>query len=856
MIRRVLVVAMSLCLVLSAAAAAFAAVDVKASADTAQVPMQADSFGEEIIERAPGAEVTFSYEAGGRSGGGCVSIENRGYAYARLRACVTGLRPNEIYIASVYIKGEGVTPADGQSAKGATLSTTPWAASPDKAGTFGWERVEYYLKSEADGSTDLCLNLGGYGAQCSGKAWFDGLEIHPMNAENQFASEHIRLSFPDAALFSGGAWRYDPADIQDLVGQLDRLYVAYEELTGYAPYGGERIDGIAGNSYPAGMYAGNAFELLGSADAVLSEMPLVNFGLIHEIGHDFDHPGWTFHAEMTANLKACYAADRAGLRSSSYADEKGSLSDGFEALFEETYERYFGDYESNTCTFNHDALMYIFLKVKDEVSWEPFKQTFRWFVETGTNPEKNSEKFALFIQKLSEYSGRDIQTEFFPAAIWYTCMESELTNDVTVTYTPPAKGDELPLEEIIIDEMPVVPEPAVVDGPPADVVVDDPVVADDPAVVDEPVVAEVPAVAEEPAVPVAPVVEVPAVVGVEPAVEEGPAVEVPAVPTVVVPPTVEIPAVVGIEDIIRALPAEEVPVVSIPAPEMPSSEELDAALQDIIASLPEDSALRDLIQQPDAAGQAEDLLPPELADFLEQILMPGASAAFAALITPEFVEQLDQLITYSDEDISPETAAQIREELVPGLIETLERALPAEFWEQLKGIFLPGVTLPTDKAADVAKDTQGSAVQKTPAAPAPAPADPVPAAPAPAQGSQSSSSGSTTYYPATQPSSSYASPSPSASAAAPAAPVTPDVIPIEEDASGLYETIAPETPAAEVLEDVKQGEGIFSDAFLPVIWFIAIGLAGGLAVLLVLRKRASESEFVEMEWFPDSKRSR
>ncbi|MDR1796183.1 MAG: M60 family metallopeptidase [Clostridiales Family XIII bacterium] len=206
------------------------------------------------------------------------------------------------------------------------------------------------------------------------------------------------------------------------------------------------------------MFAGNPFEMLRSGRDVLDILPVIKFGVIHEIGHDFDLPEWNFNHELMANLKVIYAAERAGIIAEGYNEDGGSFEAAAEALYKPTYDANFGTYTEGHCTFQRDALLYLLLRIKDEVGWEPFKQTFRWYVETREGPETNAEKFELFIAKLSEYSGRDIRAEFFPDLIWRACVETDQVDGRTVEDLVPEPEDE-PKEDPVPEPMPLEPEP-------------------------------------------------------------------------------------------------------------------------------------------------------------------------------------------------------------------------------------------------------------------------------------------------------------------------------------------------------------------------------------------------------------
>jgi hypothetical protein len=61
-------------------------------------------------------------------------------------------------------------------------------------------------------------------------------------------------------------------------------------------------------------------------------------------------------------------------------------------------------------TYDNDGLNYTFLKIKNQIGWEPFKQTFRYFnaLSATAIPTTNLGKLNLFLSKLKDYSGTNV----------------------------------------------------------------------------------------------------------------------------------------------------------------------------------------------------------------------------------------------------------------------------------------------------------------------------------------------------------------------------------------------------------------------------------------------------------------
>ena len=56
--------------------------------------------------------------------------------------------------------------------------------------------------------------------------------------------------------------------------------------------------------------------------------------------------------------------------------------------------------------------MYTLIRIKNEIGWEPFKLTYRELYETETSLTSNWQKFNLFLDKLSEYSGTNVREAY------------------------------------------------------------------------------------------------------------------------------------------------------------------------------------------------------------------------------------------------------------------------------------------------------------------------------------------------------------------------------------------------------------------------------------------------------------
>jgi hypothetical protein len=146
-----------------------------------------------------------------------------------------------------------------------------------------------------------------------------------------------------------------------------------------------------------------------------------NFCALHEMGHMFDnHRPWNFETEMMTDLKLAYCIDMGG---GSVAPSEFAAKDYF--YFDtimDCYAELGGDMNQSKKYGAYQAA-YVMLRIQKAIGWEPFKQTYKWFMETGTNPATKYEKFFLFVDKLSEYSDKDVE-KMFSSIEWATFCEN------------------------------------------------------------------------------------------------------------------------------------------------------------------------------------------------------------------------------------------------------------------------------------------------------------------------------------------------------------------------------------------------------------------------------------------------
>lgn len=222
--------------------------------------------------------------------------------------------------------------------------------------------------------------------------------------------------------------------LQTFADHFQEAYEAEIALTGYAPYDVIVIDGWQDRDIVAGV-VDNYNVIIVDKEFMATEMKLMplrlkfvevydmSFALLHEMGHMFDSQrAWNFESEAWTDLKLCYVLYK--------MTEDHKATDG------RVYGCAPADYRSQSVCFKYEemaeclnihahkgAMVTVygfygaareFLLMAYDFGWDPFIKTFHWFQDNGyTQPDfERMEKFEKFVEKLSEYSGKDIKKEY------------------------------------------------------------------------------------------------------------------------------------------------------------------------------------------------------------------------------------------------------------------------------------------------------------------------------------------------------------------------------------------------------------------------------------------------------------
>jgi len=137
----------------------------------------------------------------------------------------------------------------------------------------------------------------------------------------------------------------------------------------------------------------------------------ISFGMSHEIAHAYSSSRWEFDAEAMANFIWAYALDRENCNAKIvFSDSNGLFNRNNIKEYYRTYKpySYVNCLQSNT--YHDDAMVYTLLNLKDQIGWQPFRDTFTSIRNLPTNqlPTTNFGRLKMFLTYLAQHSERDV----------------------------------------------------------------------------------------------------------------------------------------------------------------------------------------------------------------------------------------------------------------------------------------------------------------------------------------------------------------------------------------------------------------------------------------------------------------
>jgi hypothetical protein len=342
-------------------------------------------------------------ENGGIGGSRCVAIsavKNDKPSHGSWKQGIN-LEPYTAYRLKGFMKGKGVKGGDKFPA---TIGGAWYSRKGPKttAGDYDWTPIETDFATGNRGRIDIVLELGDNEKGSVGTVYFDDISIVPNPDVERFEGKHFILN-----LYKDQVALATREGVKIQLANVDELYNAYQELTGFVPDDGAKQSAFAPSGCDIGAlgWAGNpviwhkkAYEETLKKYWIRPEYCPEIF--LHELAHNFDHRNWTFHGHFN-ELKMAYALET---RNWAICEDGWTRGPATRNRWEVRSKK-----NREAGIVNEVVQVYKNLLIRDKIGWEPFKKTFRYFLALKDEdvPKTKWDKFKVWHDKLSEYSGFD-----------------------------------------------------------------------------------------------------------------------------------------------------------------------------------------------------------------------------------------------------------------------------------------------------------------------------------------------------------------------------------------------------------------------------------------------------------------
>ncbi len=201
--------------------------------------------------------------------------------------------------------------------------------------------------------------------------------------------------------------------------QMENTYRSYVELTGFVPYQHIIFKAYEAEEYP-GYVMGDYMVI--SADMTFTYTDLgkmaqrdkmgvidYNFLMLHEMGHMFDWGRqWDFEGEAMTDIKVSYVLYD-NPEAVAAPSEFGAKDYFNGSNINECYNKVSGNKKMNG-TYDIFRTAAIFTEFGQMDGWQAMTKTYHWFQESGWKAQNNTEMLEKYVEKLSEYAGKDIRS--------------------------------------------------------------------------------------------------------------------------------------------------------------------------------------------------------------------------------------------------------------------------------------------------------------------------------------------------------------------------------------------------------------------------------------------------------------
>jgi hypothetical protein len=248
-----------------------------------------------------------------------------------------------------------------------------------------------------DGRVELELRSAG-----AGQYLVDQVLVTCSDRAQRYGDDKLALTIYDSDVQSA-----TPPNIDKVIATAKQALDAYADLTGNTDPTSMRASAFPTVAAVADAQ-GNPALWFGGVTAPLWSTPgYLPSSLAGGLARNFDRPAWLFDNDLSL-LTVYYAAETLNL---TFADDTARGKNA-RKIWEQYYTYY---WKAGGCA-DPTGLAYKNVLIRDQIGWEPFKKTFRYFAGlTGADlPATRGEKMKRFYDKLAEFSGMDVWAVFTP----------------------------------------------------------------------------------------------------------------------------------------------------------------------------------------------------------------------------------------------------------------------------------------------------------------------------------------------------------------------------------------------------------------------------------------------------------
>jgi hypothetical protein len=228
----------------------------------------------------------------------------------------------------------------------------------------------------------------------------------------ELAADHVILILPSRSIF----YLDNP---EPLLQHWNKVLNVQDELCA-RPLRVLRPERIAADQQISAGYMHSGYPIMTHLDAVpsmvnveeISQGNTISWGLYHELGHNHQHPEWTFEGttEVTVNLFTLYTLEKAcGLNQGGHN----------ELRYGPTRQAYLQNYHNEGVSFskwqnNPFLALHMYMQLREGFGWEPYRQLFAEYriLPENERPRTEEEKRDQWMIRFSLNVGKNLAPYF------------------------------------------------------------------------------------------------------------------------------------------------------------------------------------------------------------------------------------------------------------------------------------------------------------------------------------------------------------------------------------------------------------------------------------------------------------